>query len=166
MKLELTTLIVLAAASASPALAQTRRPFGVSVPNRINVSQTTTSSSSCMNDILSIRGGAVQESLTLGDLDSKIQTAALQGKLTVVDFTATWCGPCKMIAPVFKDLSEEFASSANFVKVDVDQNAAAAQKYGVSAMPTFLFIKGGEVVDQLQGANSARLREMISEWSL
>lgn len=119
-----------------------------------------------MNDILAIRGGAVHESQTLGDLDSRIQSAALQDKLTVIDFTATWCGPCKMIAPIFKELSEEMGSRAQFIKVDVDDNPEAAQKYGVSAMPTFLFIKGGEVVDTLMGANSERLKELIVEWSL
>ena len=54
-----------------------------------------------------------------------------------------------MIAPVFKELSEEYGSRAQFIKVDVDDNPEAAQKYGVTAMPTFLFIKGGEVVDRL-----------------
>lgn len=68
-----------------------------------------------------------------------------------------------MIAPIFKDLSEEHGSRAQFIKVDVDDNPEAAQKYGVSAMPTFVFIKGGEVVDRLMGANSDRLKEV---WSL
>lgn len=70
------------------------------------------------------------------------------------------CGPCKMIAPIYKELSDEFGSRAQFIKVDVDDNPEAAQKYGVSAMPTFLFIKGGEVVDRLMGANSDRLKEV------
>mmetsp|Transcript_12003 Transcript_12003/g.22291 ORF Transcript_12003/g.22291 Transcript_12003/m.22291 type:complete len:157 (+) Transcript_12003:114-584(+) len=155
--MKLTTLIVLAAAS--PVLAT--RPFGVSVMPNNSISQST----ACMNSVLSIRGGVVHESQTLSDLDSKIQSAALQDKLTVIDFTATWCGPCKMIAPIYKELSDEFGSRANFIKVDVDDNPEAAQKYGVSAMPTFLFVKGGEVVDRLMGANSDRLKEMIEEWA-
>jgi thioredoxin 1 len=65
-----------------------------------------------------------------------------------------------MIAPFFKELSEEMGTRAQFIKVDVDDNPEAAQKYGVSAMPTFLFIKGGEVVDRLMGANTERLREV------
>ncbi len=67
-----------------------------------------------------------------------------------------------VIAPVFKELSDEYGSRAQFIKVDVDDNAEAAQKYGVSAMPTFLFVKGGEVVDRLMGANAARLKEVRS----
>lgn len=159
MKLELTTFIALAAAT--PILAAAR-PFGVTVaPNRSPPSTT----SSCMNDILAIRGGVVHESSTLSDLESRIQSAALQDKLTVIDFTATWCGPCKMIAPIFKEMSDEMGSRAQFIKVDVDDNPQAAQKYGVSAMPTFLFIKGGEVVDRLMGANTERLKELVNEWS-
>ena len=69
-----------------------------------------------------------------------------------------------MIAPIFKELSDEMGSRAQFIKVDVDDNPEAAQKYGVSAMPTFLFIKGGEVVDRLMGANSERLKEVSYAW--
>ena len=65
-----------------------------------------------------------------------------------------------MIAPIFKELSEDMGTRVQFIKVDVDDNPEAAQKYGVSAMPTFLFIKGGEVVDRLMGANTERLREV------
>lgn len=72
---------------------------------------------------------------------------------------------CKAIAPVFKELSDELGGRANFIKVDVDENPEAAQKYGVSAMPTFLFVKGGEVVDRLMGANPDRLKQLIDEWS-
>jgi len=168
MKWELSTLIGLAAAS--PVLAagvwptstkssldsSTRRPFGVAATARPTVGPTT-----CAHGILALRGGAVHPSATLSDLEGEIQSAALQGKLVVIDFTATWCGPCKLIAPVFEELSDEFSSRAKFIKVDVDENSDAAQRYGVSAMPTFLFIKGGEVVEKVMGANAERLREVI-----
>lgn len=62
----------------------------------------------------------------------------------------------------FKELSESL-SDVVFVKVDVDENPETAQKYSVSAMPTFLFIKGGEVVDRLMGADSNRLQALINE---
>ncbi|KAL9190331.1 hypothetical protein ACHAXT_007542 [Thalassiosira profunda] len=160
--MKLTALLALAA---SPLVAAGRRPlptraFGVAAAHRAK-----TSSTSHITDVLGMRGGAVHESSTLSDLEGKIQSAALQDKLTIVDFTATWCGPCKMIAPIFKELSDEMGSRAQFIKVDVDDNPEAAQKYGVSAMPTFLFIKGGEVVDRLMGANAERLKELIEEWS-
>ena len=69
-----------------------------------------------------------------------------------------------MIAPIFHELSEQI-DSVVFLKVDVDENPDTAAKYSVSAMPTFVFIKGGEVVDRLMGANPARLKEMIEELS-
>eukprot|EP00986_Skeletonema_menzelii_P020952 scaffold32788_cov166-Skeletonema_menzelii.AAC.4 len=154
MKLELSSLVALLAALSCVMAGSSPRPFGIT---RSHNTLTTSS-------ILFIRGGAVHESSTLADLDSKIQSAALQNKLTIIDFTATWCAPCKAIAPIYKELSEEF--DAQFIKVDVDDNPEAAQKFGVSAMPTFVFIKGGEVVDRLMGANAARLQELIAEWSL
>lgn len=147
MKIELQILVTLFAALSAMAASSGRsssssRLFGITRSQSLSCGSTERS-------ILDIRGGAVHESSTMGDLDSKIQSAALQNKLTIIDFTATWCGPCKMIAPVFKELSEEYGSRAQFIKVDVDDNPEAAQKYGVTAMPTFLFIKGGEVVDRL-----------------
>ncbi|KAL3805427.1 hypothetical protein ACHAW5_009433 [Stephanodiscus triporus] len=165
--MKLTTLLI-SLAAASPILATggkpslpTSRSFGVSAVSRNNPGLQRCTSTTKMGMPAIPRGGAVHESQTLGDLDSRIQSAALQDKLTIVDFTATWCGPCKMIAPIFKELSEEMGTRAQFIKVDVDDNPEAAQKYGVSAMPTFLFIKGGEVVDRLMGANEDRLRELL-----
>mmetsp|Transcript_19468 Transcript_19468/g.22272 ORF Transcript_19468/g.22272 Transcript_19468/m.22272 type:complete len:157 (-) Transcript_19468:165-635(-) len=110
---------------------------------------------------LQVRGGEVLElSPSPEELDSILIRAA--GSLVVLDFWADWCGPCKMIAPVFSQLSEEF-DDVIFVKVDVDSNPNAAAKYSVSAMPTFLFLKNGDVVDRLMGANPERLRELILE---
>lgn len=68
-----------------------------------------------------------------------------------------------MIAPLFAELSEEI-EGVTFVKVDVDENPDTAAKYQVSAMPTFIFIKGGEVVDRLMGADPNRLKGLIEEY--
>ena len=116
-----------------------------------------------------LRGGAVTECATLADVDQIVTDAALQGKLVVIDFTATWCGPCKMVAPIYEQLSEQFGGDNGnvvFLKVDVDDNSETAMKYSVSAMPTFLFIHKGEVVDRVVGANVAKLQELIQEFSL
>ena len=168
MKFELKNVFAVLIVASSSLLLATGKPFtathhsfrfGVVVPQTETNNHERTPPS-IVHDILSIRGGAVHESSTLSDLESRIQSAALQNKLTVVDCTATWCGPCKMIAPVFHELSNEYGGRVQFIKVDVDENPEAAQKYGVSAMPTFLFIKGGEEVDRLMGANSERLKEV------
>ena len=78
----------------------------------------------------------------------------------LVMHTATWCGPCQMIGPVFHDLSDRM-DNVVFVKVDVDEIPDTAAKYSVSAMPTFVFIRSGEVVDRLMGANPAALEEKL-----
>ena len=70
--------------------------------------------------------------------------------VVLVDFWATWCGPCKMIAPVVEEVSNE-VSNARFVKVDVDQNENLANKYQISSIPTLMIFKNGTPVDTLVG---------------
>mmetsp|Transcript_2759 Transcript_2759/g.3256 ORF Transcript_2759/g.3256 Transcript_2759/m.3256 type:complete len:171 (-) Transcript_2759:71-583(-) len=115
---------------------------------------------------LALRGGEVFEVDTLEAVEDIIMKASNEGKLVVIDFSATWCGPCKIISPEYDEFSElaEF-SNVVFLKVDVDENPETAAKYSVSAMPTFLFIKRGEVVDKLMGANSPALKSMIAKHS-
>mmetsp|Transcript_23922 Transcript_23922/g.48274 ORF Transcript_23922/g.48274 Transcript_23922/m.48274 type:complete len:105 (+) Transcript_23922:119-433(+) len=81
-------------------------------------------------------------------------------KTIFVDFTATWCGPCKMIGPEFEKLAGENADAV-FVKVDVDENEAVSAKYGVRAMPTFMVFKNGEKKGEMVGADKAKLAEFI-----
>uniref|UniRef100_A0A3Q2PD90 Thioredoxin n=1 Tax=Fundulus heteroclitus TaxID=8078 RepID=A0A3Q2PD90_FUNHE len=85
-------------------------------------------------------------------------------KLVVVDFTATWCGPCKQIAPEFVKLSE-LPENQNviFLKVDVDDAADVSQDCNINCMPTFQFYKSGEKVHEFSGANSNRLKSKIEE---
>ncbi|SCU82538.1 LAME_0C01662g1_1 [Lachancea meyersii CBS 8951] len=82
-------------------------------------------------------------------------------KLVVVDFFATWCGPCKMIAPMIEKFAAEY-SSADFYKLDVDEVPEAAQKTEVSAMPTIVLFKSGQVVDKVVGANPALIKQKIA----
>lgn len=70
----------------------------------------------------------------------------------LVDFWATWCGPCRQIAPIVEDLADEFEGRAKIGKVDVDDNPQTAQEYGVRSIPTLLFFKDGEVADKVVGA--------------
>jgi len=70
----------------------------------------------------------------------------------LVDFWATWCGPCKMIAPVVEELANEFSGKLKIGKVDVDNNQQIAMQFGIRSIPTLLIFKGGRVVDQLVGA--------------
>ncbi|OQR70327.1 thioredoxin-like [Tropilaelaps mercedesae] len=94
------------------------------------------------------------------EFDEKIGGAG--EKLVVVDFFATWCGPCKQAEPIFKRISEQY-SDVIFLKVDVDENEDAATEYDIASLPTFIFFKKGEVVDTLMGAlTSDKLTEAIN----
>ncbi len=70
----------------------------------------------------------------------------------VVDFWAEWCGPCRMLSPVIKELAAEFAGKVEFAKVNVDENEVLAARFGISAIPALLFFRSGRVVDILVGA--------------
>ncbi|CAN3354707.1 thioredoxin-1 [Diutina catenulata] len=85
----------------------------------------------------------------------------IQGSgLTVVDFYAVWCGPCKAIAPVLDQFASQLPN-VTFIKVDVDQSGDIAREYQVSAMPTFKLFKNGKEVGELVGADPNRLRQLI-----
>ena len=82
--------------------------------------------------------------------------------LVVVDLYADWCGPCKMMGPVLESLSEDY-EDVKFAKLNVDDNPDIAAKYGVQSIPNFLFIKNGELVDQLVGAKDSESFEEAIE---
>lgn len=73
-------------------------------------------------------------------------------KVTVVDFWAQWCGPCKMVGPVIEDLANDYDGKAHIGKVNIDEQGDIAAQYGIRNIPTILFIKNGEVVDKQVGA--------------
>ncbi|MEW8956724.1 thioredoxin [Clostridium sp.] len=81
--------------------------------------------------------------------DSSLITEVSNG-VTLVDFWATWCGPCKMLTPVLDELSNEL-SEIKFGKVNVDENPKSAEQYRIASIPTLLLFKNGEVVDKIVG---------------
>jgi len=82
----------------------------------------------------------------------------------LVDLWAEWCGPCLMIGPVIEELADEYAGKLKVGKLNVDDNQKTAAKYGIRSIPTLLFFKGGELVDQIVGAQSkAKIAEVIEK---
>lgn len=74
--------------------------------------------------------------------------------ISLVDFWAPWCGPCRMLAPIIEELAADFDGTAKICKVNTDEEQDLATKYGIRSIPTMLIIKDGEVVDQVVGASS------------
>ncbi len=83
----------------------------------------------------------------------------------IIDFTATWCPPCQMIKPVFEELAQQYLGKIVFVKVDVDDQSEIAQQYGITCMPTFIVLKGGQVAEKMEGASKAKLEAMAAKHS-
>ncbi|KAG5682658.1 hypothetical protein PVAND_011997 [Polypedilum vanderplanki] len=95
------------------------------------------------------------------DFDAQLEKAG--DLLVIVDFFATWCGPCKMIAPKLEEFSNTYSDKIVVVKVDVDECEDLAVQYNISSMPTFVFIKKGQQIDSFSGANAEKLEKYITQ---
>ncbi len=89
------------------------------------------------------------ETLTDDNFESTVNAAK---GLVVVDFWATWCGPCMMMSPVFEQLAEKYQGRALLAKMNVDENRAIPEKFGIYGIPTFVFFKGGQEIGRAVGA--------------
>ncbi len=85
--------------------------------------------------------------------DDNFEASIAEG-VSLVDFWAPWCGPCRMIAPIIEELAEDFEGKATIAKVNTDEEQDVATKYGIRSIPTLLIFKDGEMVDQMVGAAS------------
>lgn len=84
------------------------------------------------------------------------------GKPSVIDFYADWCGPCRQIAPLFHELESQLGETVNFYRVNVDEDRVTAMKYQIEAMPTFIFLdKEGKEIDRLVGADPEALKQKV-----
>lgn len=87
-------------------------------------------------------------------------------KLTLVDFFATWCGPCKMMHPILEQLKGEMGDSIRILKIDVDDNEDLSMQYNIQSVPTLMLFKNGEIVWRQSGAKSLNeLKSLIAQFS-
>ncbi len=85
----------------------------------------------------------------------------------LVDFYATWCGPCKMMTPILEELAKEVKGKAKIIKVDVDKNPQAAQQYGIRGVPTMILFKKGDIKWRTSGVvQAAQLRQLIEQYAV
>ncbi|CAK7562498.1 MAG: Thioredoxin-like protein 1 [Sporothrix epigloea] len=106
----------------------------------------------------------VSQITSAAQFDSLLKTS----KVVVADFFATWCGPCKMIAPVFEKIATQLGrkDAVTFVKIDTDQQKDIASKYSIRAMPTFLLFRDGNEIERVQGADPRKLETLVNKVAL
>jgi len=106
----------------------------------------------------------------MSDLVQHITDAEFPGTVatgvTLVDFWAPWCGPCKLIAPLLDELAGELGAKARIVKINIDENPQVASQFGIMSIPTLLLFKDGKKVDQKVGAQSKPVLKSFIEGAL
>ncbi|KAM1038431.1 hypothetical protein FF1_033118 [Malus domestica] len=111
-------------------------------------------------DKLEFTGANVHLITTTEIWDQKMEEAKRDGKIVIANFSATWCGPCKMIAPLYRELSEQYPSLM-FLVVDVDELTDFSTSWDIKATPTFFFLRDGQQIDKLVGANKPELQKKM-----
>ncbi|MBI4947535.1 MAG: thioredoxin [Bacteroidetes bacterium] len=97
---------------------------------------------------------------------SKFNELINSNEPVLIDFSAEWCGPCKMMAPILKELASKLNGKARILKVDIDKNPAAASQYGVRSVPTLILFKKGEIKWRQSGtANASQLADIVSQYT-
>lgn len=105
--------------------------------------------------------GSVISVHTVDAWNEQLEQCKSSKKLVVVDFTASWCGPCRFITPVLVEMAKKLPN-VTFLKVDVDELKSVATDWAIEAMPTFMFLKEGTIIDKVIGARKEELHQKIA----
>ncbi|KAJ4745960.1 thioredoxin family protein [Rhynchospora pubera] len=116
---------------------------------------------SASNSSSAFQDGKVIVVLSQYDLKTRLNAASNASRLSVLYFTATWCGPCRVMAPLFEKLAQKHPQIV-FLKLDIDQLSSVAQEWNVTSVPTFFFVKNGKTVDTVRGADKNGLERSIA----
>ncbi|KAI4318932.1 hypothetical protein MLD38_032585 [Melastoma candidum] len=106
-------------------------------------------------------GGNVHLITSIESWDQKLSEAIKDSKIVIANFSAAWCGPCRMIAPLYTELSEKHPSIM-FLLIDVDELTEFSTSWDIKATPTFFFLRNGQQIDKLVGANKPELQKKIA----
>ncbi|KAF8394807.1 hypothetical protein HHK36_018743 [Tetracentron sinense] len=112
------------------------------------------------NHKIEFASGNVHLITTKESWEEKVSEASRDGKIVVANFSASWCGPCRMMAPLYCELSEKYPSLM-FLTVDVDELTEFSSSWDIKATPTFFFLRDGQQLDKLVGANKPELQKKI-----
>lgn len=111
-----------------------------------------------------LKDGQVIQIHSISQLEAKQKAATRASRLTVLYFTATWCGPCRYISPLYSSLATRYPKVV-FLKVDIDEASDVAVRWNISSVPTFFFIKNGKEVDKVVGADKSSLEKKIAQYA-
>lgn len=112
----------------------------------------------------SFKDGQVIGIKSNSELEKKLNAASKASRVSVLYFTATWCGPCRYISPVFTSMAQKY-SNVVFLKADIDEARDAAARWNISSVPCFFFIKNGKEIDKIVGADKNSLERKVSEYA-
>ncbi|XP_076953229.1 TPR repeat-containing thioredoxin TDX-like [Bidens hawaiensis] len=98
------------------------------------------------------------------ELETRLTASSKSNQLAILYFTATWCGPCRFMAPVYKDLAAKYPKTL-FLKIDIDEASDVAAKWNISSVPTFFFTKNGKEIDKVVGADKSSLETKIAKYA-
>ncbi|TYH01054.1 hypothetical protein ES288_A09G026800v1 [Gossypium darwinii] len=117
---------------------------------------------SFLSSLLGSSGSPSEDSPSSSEWQLHFNSVKESPKLMVIDFSASWCGPCKFMEPVLNEMAAKF-TDVDFVKLDVDGLPDVAQEFGVQAMPTFVLVKQGKEVDRVVGAQKNELEKKVEK---